>query len=400
MALLPITDALSRILGDARPLPAESVDIDAALGRVLAETLKARRDQPPFEASAMDGYAVQATDVTMAPAKLKLIGTSAAGHGFRGAVKPGQTVRIFTGAALPRGTDTVVIQENVAADGDVITIREPAKLAQNVRHRGFDFSRGEVLIAPGTLLNTRDLGLAAAMNCATLRVRRTPRVAILSTGDELVAPGGKPGPDQIVSSNATALAAFATRFGGEAVPLGIVKDDLRATAKAVGKARDADILLTTGGASVGDHDFVQQALKDAGVTIDFWKIAMRPGKPMMYGRRGRQQVIGLPGNPVSALVCARLFLKPLLTKLLGLPVTTETVQARLTEALPANDLRQDHLRATLHIASDGTRSVTPFKKQDSSQLRTFREADALIIRPANAPEAAVGTTVPILILDF
>lgn len=400
MALLPIADALSRILADARPLPAESVDIDAASGRVLAEALKARRDQPPFEASAMDGYAVQATDVTMAPAKLKLVGTSAAGHGFRGAVKPGQTVRIFTGAALPRGTDTVVIQENVAADGDIITIREPAKLAQNVRHQAFDFARGEVLIAPGTLLNTRDLGLAAAMNCATVRVRRKPRVAILSTGDELVAPGGKPGPDQIVSSNATALAAFVARYGGEAVPLGIVKDDLRATTKAVGKARDADILLTTGGASVGDHDFVQQALKDAGVTIDFWKIAMRPGKPMMYGRRGRQQVIGLPGNPVSALVCARLFLKPLLTKLLGLPHVDDTVQARLTVALPANDQRQDHLRATLQIASDGTRSVTPFKKQDSSQLRTFREADALIIRPANAPEAAVGSSVPILILDF
>lgn len=400
MALLPIADALSRILGDARPLPAESVDIDAALGRVLAETLKARREQPPFEASAMDGYAVQATDVTMAPVKLKLIGTSAAGHGFRGVVKPGQTVRIFTGAALPRGTDTVVIQENVAADGDTITIHEPAKLAQNVRHRGFDFARGEMLMAPGTLLNTRDLGLAAAMNCATVRVRRKPRVAILSTGDELVAPGGKPGPDQIVSSNATALAAFVARYGGEAVPLGIVKDDLRATTKAVSKARDADILLTTGGASVGDHDFVQQALKDAGVTIDFWKIAMRPGKPMMYGRRGRQQVIGLPGNPVSALVCARLFLKPLLTKLLGLPHADDTVQARLTLALPANDQRQDHLRATLQIAGDGTRSVTPFKKQDSSQLRTFREADALIIRPANAPEAAVGSSVPILILDF
>ncbi len=400
MALLPIADALSRILADARPLPAESVDIDAALGRVLAETLKARRDQPPFEASAMDGYAVQATDVTMAPATLKLVGTSAAGHGFRGVVKRGQTVRIFTGAALPRGTDTVVIQENVAAEGDIITIREPAKLAQNVRHQGFDFARGEVLIAPGAQLNTRDLGLAAAMNCATVRVRRKPRVAILSTGDELVAPGGKPGPDQIVSSNAAALAAFVARFGGEAVPLGIVKDDLRATTKAVSKARDADILLTTGGASVGDHDFVQQALKDAGVTINFWKIAMRPGKPMMYGRRGRQQVIGLPGNPVSALVCARLFLKPLLTRLLGLQIAAETVQARLTAALPANDQRQDHLRATLHIASDGTRSVTPFMKQDSSQLRTFREADALIIRPAHAPEAPVGSAVPILILDF
>ena len=400
MALLPVQDALSRILAGAKPPASETVDLDDAGGRVLAESLKARRDQPPFEASAMDGYAVIGADVARAPATLKVVGTSAAGHRHRSRIKPGQAVRIFTGAALPPGADTVVIQENVDADGGTITVREPARLEQNVRHRALDFARGEALMAPGLVLNARDLLLAAAMNCATVRVRRRPRVAILSTGDELVAPGGKPNADQIVSSNATALSAFVTRFGGEVVNLGIVGDNLKATTRAIARAKDADILLTTGGASVGDHDYVQEALKLAGVKLDFWKIAMRPGKPFMYGRKGRMHVMGLPGNPVSALVCARLFLKPLLDAMLGLQVGSDLVQARLGTPMKANDSRRDHVRATLVVAADGTRVATPYNRQDSSMQRTFREADCLIIREPHAPEAPAGSMVPILPLDF
>jgi molybdopterin molybdotransferase len=400
MALLPVAEALARILADARMTGAEAVAIDAAWGRVLAENLKARRDQPPFEASAMDGYAVQGADVAAAPVTLKMIGVSAAGHGFRGTVKRGQAVRIFTGAALPKGADTVVIQENTDAGPGIVTVRETARLAQNVRHRGLDFARGEALIGAGRQLNARDLGLAAAANCAMLRVRRKPVVAILATGDELVPPGAKPNADQIVSSNSTALAAFVTRFGGAVRNLGIVRDDLKATVRAISRAADADILLTTGGASVGDHDYVQEALKLAGVKLDFWKIAMRPGKPMMYGRRGRQQVIGLPGNPVSALVCTRLFLKPLLDTLLGLPAGSDLVEARLGADMPANDSRQDHVRATLDTAPDGTRVARPFARQDSSMQRTFREADCLIVRPPQAPAAAAGSPVPVLLLDF
>jgi molybdopterin molybdotransferase len=400
MALLPVSEALSNILADARQTKAEAVALDAAWGRVLAENLKARRDQPPFEASAMDGYAVLAADVAEAPVTLKMIGVSAAGHGYRGTVKRGQAVRIFTGAALPKGADTVVIQENTEAGDGTVTVRETARPAQNVRHRGLDFARGEALIGEGRLLNARDLGLAAAANCATLRVRRKPLVAILATGDELVPPGGKPNADQIVSSNSTALAAFVTRFGGAVANLGIVRDDLKATVRAITRAASADILLTTGGASVGDHDYVQEALKQAGVRLDFWKIAMRPGKPMMYGRRGRQQVIGLPGNPVSALVCTRLFLKPLLDSLLGLPAGSDLVEARLGADMPANDSRQDHVRATLSVAADGTRVATPFARQDSSMQRTFREADCLIIRTANAPAAPAGSPAPVLLLDF
>ncbi len=398
--LLPVSEARARILAGVKPLPAEPVKLADALGRVLAAPVKAGRDQPPFDSSAMDGYAVQAADVREVPATLRLVGISAAGHAYAGKVGPGEATRIFTGAPLPKGADAIVIQENTdAAPPSSVTILETAREGQNVRGRGLDFARSDVLLPPGICLNARDIGLAAAANLPLLRVRRKPRVALFATGDELVEPGGRPRGDQIVSSNSHALMIMARRFGAEVINLGIVRDSLSATMRAISKVPDADILVSSGGASVGDHDFVQEALKRSGVKLNFWRIAMRPGKPFMYGRRGRQHVMGLPGNPVSALVCARLFLKPLLDALLGLP-DEAPMEARLAAPMKANDGRRDYVRASLSVAVDGARTVTPFAKQDSSMQRTFREAHCLIIRPPHAPEAQAGEMAPILMLDF
>ena len=400
MALLPVDDARDRILKNVKPLAAESVALDKALGRVLAKPVAARRDQPPFDSSAMDGYAVRAEDVGLAPVTLKLIGMSAAGHGFRGKLGKGQCVRIFTGAPMPKGADAVVIQENVGAEGNAIRVLQAVRPEQNVRARGLDFRRGDALLPAPLRLNARDIGLAAAANAAEVSVRRRPLVALIATGDELVLPGGRPGPDQIVSSNSHAIAAMAALLGADVMNLGIVADSLKATERAIAKAAKADILVTTGGASVGDHDHVQEALRNSGVAIDFWKIAMRPGKPFMYGRRRGQHVLGLPGNPVSALVCARLFLKPLIDRMLGLAVTDELVEARLGAPMKENDGRQDYVRATLAEAADGSRIATPFPRQDSSMQRTFREAEALIVRPPHAPAASQGDVVKILRLTF
>lgn len=400
MALIPVEEARARILEKVKPLPAETVPLDKALGRVLAKPVKALRDQPPFDGSAMDGYAVIAADVADVPATLKLIGTSAAGHGFRGTVKRGGCVRIFTGAPMPKGADSVVIQENVVASGKDITVLQPVRPQQNVRAAGLDFRRGDLLLPAGLTLGARDIGLAAAANTSQIGVRRLPNIMLFATGDELIAPGGLPSRDQIVSSNSHAIAAMAQRLVTHVTNLGIVPDSLKATERAIARAAKADILVTTGGASVGDHDYVQEALRNSGVKIDFWKIAMRPGKPFMYGRRKGQHVLGLPGNPVSALVCARLFLKPLIDALLGLPVSDDLVEARLASPMKENDTRQDYVRATLTETPDGLRTVTPYNKQDSSMQRTFREAHALIVRPPHAPPASAGDVVKILRLDF
>ena len=400
MALIPVEEARARILHKVKPLPAEAVPLEKALGRVLAKPVKASRDQPPFNGSAMDGYAVIASDVAQVPARLKLIGTSAAGHGFRGTVTRGSCVRIFTGAPMPKGADAVVIQENVEAEGSVITVLQPVRPEQNVRAAGLDFRRGDLLLPAGLTLGARDIGLAAAANANQIGVRSLPNIMLFATGDELIAPGGVPNRDQIVSSNSHAIAAMAQRLGAHVTNLGIVPDTLKATERAIARAAKADILVTTGGASVGDHDYVQEALRNSGVKIDFWKIAMRPGKPFMYGRRKGQHILGLPGNPVSALVCARLFLKPLVDAFLGLPVSDDLVEARLGAPMKENDSRQDYVRATLTESSEGLRTVTPYNKQDSSMQRTFREAHALIVRPPFAPPASAGDVVKILRLDF
>ena len=400
MALIPVDEARARILKGVKPLPPEDVKLEVALGRVLAKPLKAVRNQPPFDASAMDGYAVVGADLADAPATLRLIGLSAAGHGFKGKLKRGDCVRIFTGAPVPRGADAVVIQENTEADGKSIRMLQPARPQQNIRFTGLDFRKGDALLPANLALGARDIGLAAAANAAKLAVRRRPVVAIIATGDELVLPGRAPRADQIVSSNSHALAAMAEHLGATVMNFGIVPDNLMATERAIARAAKADILVTTGGASVGDHDYVQEALKNSGVAIDFWKIAMRPGKPFMYGRKKRQHVLGLPGNPVSSLVCARLFLKPLIDALLGLPVGDDLVEARLGASMKENDSRQDYVRATLRESPDGSRTVIPFAVQDSSMQRTFREAQALIVRPPFARVAGEGDVVKILRLDF
>lgn len=401
MALMPVDEAKARILKGAKALPRENVALHHCAGRVLAADIKARRDQPPFPASAMDGYAVRFADVERAPVRLKVIGTAPAGHGFTGTVRAGQAVRIFTGAPVPKGADTVIIQENTeAGDGEVRITVAAQRQAQHVRRQGLDFGKGQSLLRQGTLLGAREIGLAAAMNWPTLPVTRRPRVAVFTTGDELVPPGRIPRPDQIVSSNSFALAAFVRRYGGEAVDLGILPDKLGAISRAIRKASGADILLTTGGASVGDHDLVQAALKEAGVKLDFWKIALRPGKPLMFARDRQRRILGLPGNPVSALVCARIFLKPLIFALLGLPPANDMVKARLGVALPANDLRQDYLRAKVSQGADGSYTATPFQLQDSSMQRALTEAQGLIVRPPHAPEAREGDPVDLILMDF
>lgn len=396
MALVPVEEARARILSGVTPLPKEIIGLDAALGRILAEDVSAKRDQPPFPASAMDGYAVRAGDAS----RLRMIGTSSAGHAFRKRIRPGEAVRIFTGAPVPAGADTIVIQEDTEREGDDVIIHENPKPGQYVRPRGLDFKRGEILLKAGTILGPREIGLAAAMNRPQLAVRRLARVAIFTTGDELVLPGGRARADQITSSNSSALSAFVRHFGGVPFDLGIIPDTLAATMRAIRKAAGADILVTTGGASVGDHDFIHDALTQSGVKLEFWKIAMRPGKPFMFARRSRQRVLGLPGNPVSALVCSRLFVKPLLDALAGRPPEQPLVAARLGAALPANDQRQDYLRATLSRNSGEELLATPFPRQDSSMQRILASAQCLIVRVPFAPAAEAGDKIDVLPLDF
>lgn len=397
MALLPVADARDRILSGVRPLPGEWCELAGALGRTTAGDVTTRRDSPSFDASAMDGYAVRAADVQAVPCELRLVGTSAAGHAFKGSVKAGECVRILTGAPLPSGADSIIIQENTELRDKQLRVLAKAIEGQHIRTRGLDFRKGEALIPSGIRLGPRDIGLAAAMNCASLKVVRRPVIAVLATGDELVLPGERPRADQIISSNSHALRALCETLGADVIDAGIVADNLQATTAAIRKLRHADIIVTTGGASVGDHDFVHAALQRAGFSIDFWKIAMRPGKPFMYGRKGKIHALGLPGNPVSALVCAELFLKPLVAALLGRRNVDPHQQfAHLGSPLPGNDQRQDHLRARLSWTDDGRLLATPFSRQDSSMMRTFRDADCLIVREPHAKPAELHARVPII----
>ena len=401
MPALSVEDALARILDAVAPTQRELVAIEVAHRRTLAEPLAARLTQPPFDASAMDGYAVRAADVAQLPATLAAIGEAAAGHPFSGSVDAGQTVRIFTGAPLPTGTDAVVIQEDTARDGSKVIVRASRIDKSHVRTRGFDFREGETLLAAGRRLGAREVALAAAMGYGALPVRRRPRVAILSTGDELVAPGQRPGPGQIISSNHLGVAALAEAAGAETRLLGIARDTRESLDAYFAEAQDADIIVTIGGASVGDHDLVAPVLEARGMALSFWKIAMRPGKPLMFGRLGQARVLGLPGNPVSSLVCARLFLVPLIRALLGAPADDAVAtQARAGVSLEANGPRQHYMRATSVPGSDGLAVVTPVRSQDSSLLAPLAEADCLLVRPIHAPALPPGALVPILPLDF
>jgi molybdopterin molybdotransferase len=399
MALMPVEEARAQIIAGASPLAAEKVPIQAAHERVLARELAARRDQPPFNASAMDGYAVNSGEAAVG-AELKVIGVSSAGHGFKRVLGPGQAVRIFTGAPVPAGANAILIQENARTTEGSVLVKAPARLGQHIRPQGLDFKKGDILLHAGQRLSARDIGLAAAMNLSHLPVRKKPVVAILATGDELVEPGGRPAADQISSSNTFALAAFVQWAGGLPLPLRTVKDSVREIRTAIRRARTADVLITSGGASVGEHDLVRQALEEEGISLDFWKIAMRPGKPLMFARRQKQRIVGLPGNPVSALVCARVFIKPLLDRLLGRQDKEFTLLASLAAPMRANDERQEYARGTLKKGDDGSLAVMPFPTQDSSMLALLARADCLIVRPPHAPAAEIGEKVETIPIDF
>lgn len=400
MALLPVADALDRILTGVTPTDVEHVAPASAAGRTLAEDLPALRTQPPFPSSAMDGYAVRSADLRPG-AVLKVIGEAPAGRAFGGKVGTGEAVRIFTGAPVPEEADTVVIQETVEVGSDGIRPQVVEAAGRHVRPAGLDFSRGDVLLRAGRRLGPRAVALAAAMGHASLPVRRRPKVALLATGDELVRPGEAARPDQIVASNIYAVAGQVEAAGGEAVDLGIATDDFASLEAAISRAEamGADVIVTLGGASVGDHDLVQSALTKRGMELGFWRIAMRPGKPLIFGRLGRTRILGLPGNPVSAIVCAQLFLVPLVRALCGDPAAgaDPTEPAVIGAALPANDERQDYVRVRITgIDAHGLPVVAPFPRQDSSMLRIFAEADALLVRPPGAPAAAVGAPVRII----
>ncbi len=403
MALLSVADALALVLADAEPLPADEATLLNACGRVLAADLQALRTQPPADVSAMDGYAVRAADVATAPAHLTVVGEVAAGRPFDREIRPGEAARIFTGGVMPRGTDTVVIQEVTSRDGDIVAIKRPEGRGRNVRPEGLDFRAGVTLIAKGHRLTSRDLALAGAMNHATVPVHARPRMAVLATGDELVPPGTPPAPGQIVYSNGFALMAIGRHEGADTLDLGVVPDRLDATIAAVRRARAAgvDVLVTTGGASVGDYDFVQQAFAAEGMALSFWKVAVRPGRPLMHGRLGGMQVLGLPGNPVSSFVCAALFLVPLLRRLAGRTDLSLPVEpAVLGRTLPENDERADYLRSTLTTGPDGAKVATPFRKQDSSMLAPLAHADCLVVREPFAPAVEAGAPCAIVSLPW
>ena len=392
-SLMPVADARARILADLPTMASEQVALTEAHGRVLAADVDARVTQPPLAVSAMDGYAVRAEDVANVPVDLKIVGMVPAGGRHDGVVGPGETVRIFTGAALPDGVDAIVIQEDTDRDGDTVTIKESSAAGRYVRKAGLDFETGDVLLTAGTVLSARDIGLAAAMNHPWLQVRRRPRVALLATGDEISLPGEALGPTSIVSSNTFALEGLIRAAGGEPVTLGIAPDDKAAISAMAEGARGADMLVTTGGASVGEHDLVKDALADIGLELDFWQIAMRPGKPLMFGRLGDVPMLGFPGNPVSSTVCGVLFLKPALAKMLGTDETEPVFEtATLGVDLGENDRREDYLRATLTRDGD-TLVAAPFPKQDSSMFSRLAAADCLIVRPPHAPAAKAGDPV-------
>jgi len=403
VALMPVADALAAILAGAEPLAEEIIALDDAFHRVLARDVAALRTQPPQAMSAMDGYAVRAADAARVQARLKVIGEVAAGRPFARAIGPGETARIFTGGVIPDGADAVIIQEDTVSDGDHITITEAAIAGRHIRPAGVDFRQGDVLLSAGERLTDRDLSLAASMNYPGLPVRRRPKVALLATGDELVMPGSTPGPGQIVYSNGYALRALARAEGAETLDLGIAADTVEATTAGIRRARDlgADVLVTTGGASVGDHDLVQESLEAEGVAMAFWQIAMRPGKPMMHGRLGAMRVVGVPGNPVSSYVCTLLFVVPLIRALSGRKTVHHVREsAVLGRDVGANDRREDYLRARLEERADGMLVATPVNHQDSSLLANLSAAQALLIRPPFAAAAAAGAPCDILRLPF
>ena len=394
--MITVHEARLRITNNLHTMPSEQVNINDALGRVLGEDLSARRTQPPLSVSAMDGYAVKSSDITKIPINLKVIGSVPAGTRFSGAVTKGNTVRIFTGAPIPEGADAIVIQENTERLDDSVIVKETVKSGRYIRKAGLDFKYGDVLLKKGTILNARHIGLAAAMNISWLKVKIQPRIAILATGNEIALPGDILDETTIVSSNNYALEGLVKACGGSPLTLGIAEDNIDSISMMVDSAIRAgsDIIVTTGGASVGDHDLVQKALGQNGLKVDFWQIAMRPGKPLIFGYINSTPMLGFPGNPVSSMVCGELFLKSAIFKLLGIPNIEPAIEtAILGRDLNKNDNREDYLRATLDITNDGTLVANPFLIQDSSMFSRLAQADCLIVRAPGAPQAFSGEKV-------
>jgi len=395
MTMLSVEDARARILDGVLPVATEIVSVADAWGRVLAEPVSARVTQPPADVSAMDGYAVRTGGLS-----LRVVGEAPAGHPWTGTVGDNEAVRLFTGSVMPDGADCVVVQEDTVRSGDAVTLSVDPVAGRHIRRAGSDFRRDDVLASAGTRLGARTIGLIAAANVPWLRVHRKPRVGILSTGDEISWPGDPIAAGGIVGSNAWALAALVRGAGAEPTVLPIAPDDADALAAALPSADGFDLMLTSGGASVGDHDLVRAALLAAGMTLNFWRIAMRPGKPLMAGRFGRMPVLGLPGNPVATVVTAILFAKPLIARLAGLADALPAWEpARLSAPLPANDSRADHLRCRLSRDMDGVLLATAFEHQASGLHRVLADADALLYRAPHAPAAAMGDTVRVLPLD-
>lgn len=400
--LLPVSEALSRLIDAAKPVSAtEMVGLDEATGRVLGANLHAKLTQPPFDASAMDGYALSASDAPNIGSELVVVGQASAGHAFSGALGEGEAVRIFTGAPVPANADAILIQEDAEKlEGNRIRTQFEVKPGRHIRPKGQDFAEGECVLAAGTQLDYTHVTVAAAMNHPQVPVFCRPRVAVLATGDELVPPGTVLQASQIIASNTFGIASLAREAGADVLDLGIIPDDQAQIEAAIRRAVDAevDVLVTLGGASVGDHDLVQTSLKAQGMTLDFWRIAMRPGKPLMVGSLGKTHVLGLPGNPVASLVCGTLFLEPLLCKLSHRRAPKRLSQARSAKALAANDHRQDYLRAKLYADSAGNLMAEPFEKQDSSMMKIFAHSDCLIVRPPHAPPLPEGAPCPIVLL--
>jgi molybdopterin molybdotransferase len=415
MSLISVEDALSRVLASIeKPVATERAPLASCAGRTLSEDIGALRDQPPFPASAMDGYAVRSADCPQVPAALRVIGTSAAGSRFEGMVGAMEAVRIFTGAPVPNGADAVVLQEDTERSGDQVVVKEAARPNRHIRAAGLDFRSGDILLQTGLRLDSRHIALAAAMGHGSLPVHRKPRVAILATGDELVRAGEPVGPDQITASSLPATMLMAEKAGAEAIDLGIARDTMESLEERIQAARDAgaDILVTLGGASVGEHDLVQKALSRQGMDLGFWRVALRPGKPLMHGRLGSALLLGLPGNPVSSLVCAVLFLVPAIRALLGDQKAAEdpTEDAILGADLPPNRERQDYMRASLsfqdvpvNLAPGPERLMlpvaTPHLLQDSSMLSILERSDALVVRPPHAPAATAGEPCRVIRLE-
>ena len=402
--LLPVAEACARILADLAPAPAEDQALPDAIGRVLATDLAARLSLPADPVSAMDGYAARTADCDTVGASLTRIGESAAGSPWSGVLKTGQAVRIFTGAVVPDGADCIILQEDVDAssedDGATIIIREPPRSGQFIRPAGLDVTAGDIILKAGTVMSARLIALATSAGHTSAPLHPRPHIGILSTGDELVSPGDTPARGQIVSSNAIYLSAFVRACGGVPVDLGIARDRPGAMLEQLRAAPvPLAMVVTTGGASVGTHDHIANDLSSAGTELGFWKIAMRPGKPLIHGQVDGIPLLGLPGNPVSSAVCANIFLRPAIARLSGTDHRPEMIAARLATDLPENDRRQDYLRATLTYDDDGLPHATPARKQDSSMIGVYAHANALIVRPPFDPPRSAGDMVMLMRLD-